>query len=118
MRRPQAARVAYLIEHLEDVRGQKVSFPGSLVYSFDPVYEELQREGKAAVAALLDAYENDRRLTRTFDYGRPWSLAYTPISVHTITESLLGDILGDSARVGRLSPTELRAWWQKQKTTD
>ena len=57
-----------------------------------------------------------KRLTRTFDFSRPWSIAYTPISVHQVLEILLGDILGN-ARMGNSSPAELRVWWRQRKLT-
>lgn len=113
----QAARIADLIERLEDVEGAKAGFPGPLIYSFDPVYAALKNEGEAAVDSLLDAYEFDKRLTRTFDFGRPWNIDRTPIPVHDIVEILLGDILGD-ARIRNSRPAELRAWWAQQKSNN
>ncbi len=116
LKRPQAARIAYLIERLENVRGEKMMWPGPLMYSGDPVFDLLKKEGDAAVEGLLAAYENDQRLTRTFDYSRPWSIEYTPVPVHQVIEILLGDILG-TARVQSSTPAELRAWWQQRKST-
>jgi hypothetical protein len=40
------------------------------MYAFNPVYTLLKKEGAEAVEALLHAYQNDKRLTRTFDYSR------------------------------------------------
>jgi len=116
-RRPQAMRIRELIDRLEDVRGGKVAFPGPLVFSFDPDYELLKREGDGAVEALINAYGDDARLTRTFDYSRPWAIAYTPISVHQVVELLLRDILGDAAVTGR-SPAELLSWWRQHQSSD
>jgi hypothetical protein len=112
----QAVRLAQLTDRLEDVVGSKITIPGSLMFSFDPVYQLLVREGGAAVPALIDAYENDHRLTRTFDYSRPWSIEYKPIAVRHVVELLLGDLLGDSAWSGK-SPAELRSWWHDRQST-
>jgi hypothetical protein len=111
-RRPRATRIRELIERLEDVSGSKIAFPGPLVFSFDPDYELLKREGDAAVEALINAYGNDKRLTRTFDYSRPWSIASTPVPVHDVAELLLKDILGEAAVLGKSAP-ELLAWWRQ-----
>jgi len=113
---PQAVRVAQLIDRLEDMIGSKISYPGPLVFSFAPAYKLLVREGDAAVIALIDAYENDERLTRTFDYSRPWNIAYTPIAVHQVVELLLGDVLGDNAWKGK-TPAELQSWWRERHST-
>lgn len=110
-RRPGAVRVTELIEILQDVKGANLT-PGPLIFMFDPDYELLNREGDAAVDALIDAYENDRRLTRTFDYSRPWSTWYTPVRVHQVIALLLNDLVGDSDWSGK-SPAELRLWWRQ-----
>ena len=116
-RRPQTTQIRELIERLEDVRGDKISFPGPLVFLFDPDYELLKREGDAAVEALIGAYGNDMRLTRTFDYSRPWSIAYTPVPVKSVVELLLKDILGEAAVSGK-SASELLAWWRQHQLED
>lgn len=111
-RMPQAMQIRELIERLEDVRADKVSFPGLLAFSFDPDYELLEREGGAAVEALIGAYGNDKRLTRTFDYSRPWSIVFTPVPVRQVAELLLKDILGEAVVSGKSAP-ELLAWWRQ-----
>jgi hypothetical protein len=114
---PQAARIADLIGRLQDVRGDKVSIPGPLFFSFDPVCALLIKEGEGAVDALLDAYDSDRRLTRTFDYSRPWIISsYFPVAVHEVVQVLLTDILGDLAPVQNATPAELRTWWQQYRS--
>jgi len=92
-RKQQSDRIAELIERLEDVRGFKASFPGSLEYSFDPVCMLLAKEGKAAVGPLLDASEQDQRLTRTLDYGRPWSLEQRPVAVSEVANFILNEMM-------------------------
>lgn len=118
LQKPQTERIAVLVQRLEDVQGGKISIPGALIYSFDPVYRLLKKEGEAAVDSLLNAYENDQRLTRTFDYSRPWNIEYTPITVHHVLELLLVDILGDPDLIHRSTPAELRAWWRQHQSSD
>jgi hypothetical protein len=90
--KPQLARIAELIDRLDEVRGGKATFPGTLNFEWDPIYALLVQEGSAAVDALRNTYENDQRLTLTFDYSRPWSVAYTPISVREVARRILADI--------------------------
>ncbi|HEY3738315.1 MAG TPA: hypothetical protein VGL53_00650 [Bryobacteraceae bacterium] len=113
----QAARIADWIERLEDVQGDKIAWPGPLEYSFDPVYSALKNEGETPVGSLLDAYAFDKRLTRTFDYSRPWQVDRTPVPVHDVVKHLLGEILGE-ARVRDSSPAELRNWWAKNQSSN
>ena len=93
LRKPQSERIAELIGRLEDVRGEKVSFPGELFYSFDPVCALLAKEGNAAVEPLLNASEHDQRLTRTMDYGRPWYVEQRPVPVSKVAKVILTYIL-------------------------
>lgn len=107
--------IAELIDRLEDVHGDKLTYPGSLEYSFDPVFDRLAKEGDAAVESLLDAYEFDKRLTRTCDYSRPWSMEYTPISVKEVARLLLSQITQIPSVLERSTPAELRAWWRTNR---
>lgn len=104
-------RISALVGRLDEVVGGKATFPGTLQFSFDPVYEQLKKEGEAAVDALLDAYDNDQRLTRTFDYSRPWQVEQTPVPVRQVVELLLGDLVGDANFIHGSTPGELRTWW-------
>jgi hypothetical protein len=118
LKRPQAERIADLVERLEDVRGEKVVIPGKLEYSLDPVCELLTQEGEAAVEPLLDAYEHDQRLTRNVDYGRPWYTERGPVPVSVVAKSVLSEILNVPVFVEGASPAELRDWWAKHKNGD
>jgi hypothetical protein len=118
LQKPQAERIAELIDRLEDVRGDKIGWPGPLLYSFDPIYELLIREGEAAIAPLLNAAEHDRRLTRTMDYSRPWSIERAPIPVRDVANLIIRGILELPSRVERSTPAELRAWWGTHKSND
>jgi hypothetical protein len=110
-------RISALVSRLDEVRGAKIAWPGPLFFSFDPVYEQLKKEGEAAVDALLDAYENDQRLTRTFDYSRPWQVEQTPVPVRQVVELLLGDLVGDSSFIHGSAPGELRTWWRQHHSS-
>src|SRR5258706_6731653 len=68
LNKPQSERIAELIARLEDVRGDKVSWPGPYVLMFDPICRALSQEGEAAVDALLLAYEFDDPLTSIADF--------------------------------------------------
>jgi hypothetical protein len=112
----QAGRIVELIDRLEDARGWKVAIPGAMDFAFDPICEQLRKEGGAAVDSLLDAYENDGRLTRNLDYARPWMTGRTPIPVRQVAQALLGEILGDREWVAASTPAEIRAWWRQHHT--
>jgi hypothetical protein len=118
LQKPQAERIAELIDRLEDIRGDKIGWPGPLLYSFDPIYELLTREGEAAIDPLLDAAEHDRRLTRTMDYSRPWYIERAPIPVRDVANLIIRGILELPNRVERSTPAELRAWWGAHKSND
>lgn len=115
LKKPQAARIAELIDRLEDVAGRKFIIPGQLEYTSDPIWRLLEKEGEAAVEPLLDAYEHDGRLTRTVDYGRPWYIGRTPIPVSEVARTILNSILHFPDVVDSSSPAELRAWLARNK---
>jgi hypothetical protein len=111
------SRQADLVNRLQDVVGTKISWPGPLVFAFDSIYSQLVNEGDAVVPALIEAYENDHRLTRTFDFGRPWNIDYKPIAVHHVVELILTDLIGASV-LKEKSPADLRAWWRDSHAVD
>ena len=118
LKKPQAARIADLVDRLEDVGAEKVAWPGPLMYVFEPICELLTREGEAAVAPLLDVYEHDPRLSRTLDYWRPWSIERSPIPVSQVAKVILSQILHAPNLVARSTPAELRAWWEKHPASN
>jgi hypothetical protein len=118
LRKGEEVSTPDLIDRLEDVYGDKLMWPGPLFYEGDPVVDRLVEKGTAAVDALLDTLESDDRLTRTVDYGRPWQLQRTPISVREIARIILGRILHLPPKLAEASPAELRAWWSKHNIDD
>lgn len=115
---PPAARIADLIVRLDEMLAGQPFSPGPLIFGLDPVYRRLAQEGEAAVEVLLDAYEYDGRLTRTFDYTRPWRIQCVPVSVKSAVKSLLTDILRAPDVVERSTPAQLRAWWHSQESAN
>jgi len=106
-----------LIRQLEDVRAGKAMFPGPLFYAIEPTYVKLRRAGDRIVDDLIDAWEHDTRLTRTFEYSRLWSRERTPIPVREVAKILLSEIVGDPVRVNNSTPAELRSWWFQSSRT-
>jgi hypothetical protein len=61
-----------LIDYLDEAVAFQMSIPGGIDMEQDPVVAELIRRGKGAVEPLLNALENDTRLTRAVRSSRPW----------------------------------------------
>ncbi len=59
-------RIAALIRDLEQVHVIQVMNPGATNTYDDPIVQALVKEGDAAVGPLIDCWENDPRLTRTY----------------------------------------------------
>ncbi len=100
---PQDARIKELINRLEDVVPVQISIPGALDSISDPIDQLLIAEGEAAAMPLLDALQNDQRLTRSLYY-----------SVKDAARRILIAILQPPADVRNAKPEELRAWWVVQ----
>ncbi len=67
---PADERVKRLIDALDQVSAKQWGQPGGVLLYGDPVISALVNEGSAAAEPLIDAIENDRRLTRTVTFGR------------------------------------------------
>jgi hypothetical protein len=63
---------AQLIDYLDEAVAFQMSIPGGIDMEQDPVVAELIWRGKGAVEPLLNALENDTRLTRAVRSSRPW----------------------------------------------
>ncbi|QOY91839.1 hypothetical protein [Paludibaculum fermentans] len=112
---PPRVAVAELIDRLEDIAIRKGTNPGSEDCSTQPVAVELLKLGEEAVEPLLDALQNDRRLTRSLESDREWSIHVRPVWVYDVVKRLLGILLDAPDVVARSSPTELRQWWEQNK---
>lgn len=113
--KPQAARIADLIDRLEDAKGSKLMWPGPMIFSFDPTYHRLLKEGLPAVAPLIDAWEHDTRLAFTLDYSRPWIVDREMVPVSDVAKAVVSDILSLPDLVAHSTPAELRVWWSQHK---
>ncbi len=79
----QAHQIATLVEDLDTVEGKQMSQPGGAEFYEEPVYGALVKEGQAAVPALIDAFQNDDRFSRTVSYGRNF---FPMRSIHTVKD--------------------------------
>jgi len=61
-----------LIDYLDEALAIQMGYPGGIDMDQDSVVAELIRRGKEAVEPLLNALENDTRLTRSVRSSRPW----------------------------------------------
>ena len=62
--------VAGLIWDLQNVRAYQMSVPGTIIWAQNPTVQKLINVGDGAVEPLLDALENDDRLTRSLYAAR------------------------------------------------
>jgi hypothetical protein len=85
--------IAQLIEYLDEAFAVATSIPGGVDMSQDAVVEELIRRDKAAVEPLLNALENDTRLTRSVESSRPWHFDRHFITVYETALQALRRIL-------------------------
>jgi hypothetical protein len=87
-----SARIAELIDRLEDVDERQRGQPGYVPLMDSPICKALAANGAEAVEPLLDALENDRRLTRSYGYApRSWFPPRDLISVAQAAEAVLRD---------------------------
>lgn len=61
-----------LIDYLDEAQAIQMGYPGGIDMDEDSVVAELVRRGNDAVEPLLNALENDTRLTRSVRSSRPW----------------------------------------------
>jgi hypothetical protein len=113
-RMPQSARIAALIDRLEDMDEKQISQPGGVWIMGSPICKMLAGEGVDAVDALLDALDHDTRLTRSYSCGRNFLPARHLISVSEAALAVLQeDYHLDIARWS--DPSERRAWFIRNK---
>jgi len=112
-----------LMSDLEDVSAAQMSLPGGPDLASDPVVQELAGMGDMAVEPLLDALENDNRLTRSVGWGA-WrgyyfvpvrSAAYTALcGILQTTFEASGNAEGSPAERHKLAGA-IRSFWLKHK---
>jgi hypothetical protein len=86
-------KVAYLIDGLEEVDARQWGQPGGVDLASDRRVEELIRLGDVAVPALIDALENDLRLTRSVHFWRDFARSRTVLGVREAVLTALMSIL-------------------------
>jgi len=114
--------IAALIDDLQNVDARQWGQPGGVTLADDPRVEALVKRGAEAVEPLLDAMENDTRLTRSVSFGRDFFRSRHLISVSEAAYAALADFLRvgfkPSGEDGKpLSRKEfaarVRAYWAK-----
>jgi|GEM_PF-3081401 len=121
---PKAKRIATLVADLDTIGAKQWSQPGGPAYDDDPLVKALTNQGDAAVPALIDAIESDRRFTRVVTY---WQDFYPQREIHTVKEAAW-DVLRDlwpsvghvgNAPDGQTTDPELlrQAWVKEEKLT-
>lgn len=86
-------QIAHLIEVLQDVDARQQGQPGGVHLAGDFRVAALIKIGEPAVPALIDALENDARLTRSVHFWRDFSQSRTVLSVRETALTALMSIL-------------------------
>ncbi len=93
-RYPQGqARIAALIESLDEVSARQWGQPGGVDLAEDKIVEALIKEGEEAVEPLLRVLESDERLTRSVSFFRNFFYQRHPITVAEAAYRALTEIL-------------------------
>jgi hypothetical protein len=113
---------AALIDDLQNVDARQWGQPGGVSLARDPRVEVLVKRGNEAVEPLLDAMENDTRLTRSVSFGRSFHRSRHLISVSEVAYAALVDLLrfdfrtygeGGKPLSWKEMATQVRAYWAK-----
>ena len=83
---PRTERIRELVDRLEDVNEQQLSQPGGVWIMGSPICKLLAEEDADAVDPLLNAFDQDMRLTRSFSYGRNF---FPPRHLISVSEAAL-----------------------------
>src|SRR5579872_2677497 len=114
---PQAERIRVLIERLEDVNERQWGQPGGVWIMGSPICKMLAEEGAAAVDPLLDVVEHDRRLTRSFSFGRNFFPPRNLISVSDAARAVLVDFYHVEIFRWKTDAKQRRAWMERHKNS-
>src|SRR5262245_48668903 len=114
--------IAAQIDDLENLDARQWGQPGGVSLARDPRVEVLVKRGAEAVEPLLDAMENDTRLTRSVSFGRDFHRGRHLISVSEAAYAALVDLLRVDFRTygedgkplsWKELVTQIRAYWAK-----
>jgi hypothetical protein len=119
---PPKNDIAALIDDLENVDARQQGQPGGVSLAGDPRVKVLVKRGNEAVEPLLDAMENDTRLTRSVYFHRDFHRSRHLISVSEAAYAALADFLRVDFRSSGVDgkplskkelATHIRAYWAK-----
>ncbi len=114
--------IAALIDDLQNVDARQWGQPGGVSLAGDARVQALVKRGNEVVEPLLDAIENDARLTRSVSFGRDFFRSRHLISVSEAAYAALADLLrvqfktygenGEPFSKKELA-AQIRAYWAK-----
>lgn len=119
---PPQNGIAALIEDLQNVDARQWEQPGGVSLAGDPRVQALVKHGNEVVEPLLDAMENDTRLTRSVSFSRNFHRSRHLISVSEAAYAALVDLLRVDLRTlgedgkplsWKELATKVRAYWAK-----
>ena len=92
----KVARIALLIEELDEVAARQWGQPGGVELGEDPIVQALIAEGEAAVEPLLKVLESDTRLMRSVSFHRDFFFQRHLMGTHEAAYFVLTRILKTS----------------------
>lgn len=92
-RLPQADRIAKLVCALDQVAARQLGQPNAPSLGEDPIVQALIAEGEPAIEPLIDAFENDTRLTRSVQFWRDFARHRTVLAVYEAAYVALSGVL-------------------------
>lgn len=114
--------IAALIDDLQNVDERQWGQPGNVSLANDARVQALVKRGDEAVAPLLNALENDKRLTRSVSFGRDFFRSRHLITVPEAAYAALTDLMrvqfksygedGEPLSNKQLA-SQVRAYWAK-----
>jgi hypothetical protein len=114
--------IAALIDDLQNVDARQWGQPGGVALASDPRIQAVVKRGDEVVEPLLDAMENDTRLTRSVSFHRDFFRSRHLISVSEAAYAALVDLLrvrfrtygADGEPLSRKElGAQIRAYWAK-----
>ena len=121
----KTARIAALIEDLDQVAARQDGQPGSVSPDADPIVQALVAQGDDAVQPLIDTVRDDTRLTRSVGFGRDFFPDRYLVSVAGAAYAALVDILHTSEFGATGLPNDkaadaaaLQTYWDKYKNLE
>lgn len=120
---PQEQRIPALIEALDEVTAYQMSQPGSIWWSYDPLFQLIVNEGEAIVPALIEAIENDERYTRSVGYHRDFFSGRTIATARNAAWQALNSIwtaarIYDHIELPQRGPALKEAWRTSRLQTE